>query len=550
MQKFLRTLAIVAAMLLPFAMQAQNSWTVADGTTTHANVPLDFYNCDGSGNRQAQMLYPASLLTSMNGSTLGAITFYHQNTTANKTLTASTWYIRMGETTETDLSAGLSTATLTTVYSGNLVVVNGVFSFEFSTPYIYNGGNLIVEIQTSGASGNYFGTSSQGCFGMDNIGSTYSTMSSPNYTAFLPKTTFTEAPSCFPVANLAIDATQTTSSSLTLTWTDANNTGATYNIYAVTATDTTLVQNGVSGTTYTVTGLGANTAYNLAVAANCGAGDEAAKAFVLGRTGCAATQALPYVEEFNGYSGFASTSSPYYGPSVLPACWIYYSNGTNTAETSTTTAYYGGVAQITNTSYGSMVAGNPYLYMPIQLTGSAVTSSSYLGYATARGDVRYAVMPAFATPINGLQIGFDYKMSSAYSATGAAAVLELGYVTNDDVTTFVSMWSANAVTATQHVVDLNLSVLGAAAPAGARLAFKFSGVHNGTSTSSYTNVACGIDNIVVENLPSCARVVNLTVSGITNNSVTLNWVDTINTGATYTVSDADGVIATGISAMT
>ncbi|MBP5341075.1 MAG: choice-of-anchor J domain-containing protein [Bacteroidales bacterium] len=549
MQKFLRTLAIVAAMLLPFAMQAQNSWTVADGTTTHAKVPLDFYNCDGSGNRQAQMLYPASLLTSMNGSTIGAITFYHQNTTANKTLTASTWYIRMAETTETDLSAGLSSQTLTTVYAGNLVVVNGVFSFEFSTPYTYNGGNLIVEIQTSGASGNYFGSSNQGCYGVDNIGSTYSTMSSPNHTAFLPKTTFTEVPSCFPVTNLAIDGAQTTANSLTLTWTDANNTGATYNIYTVTATDTNLLGN-VSATTYTATGLDANTVYTFAVAANCGAGDEAVKSFAMGRTGCAVTQALPYVEEFNGYTGFASTSSPYYGPSVLPACWIYYSNGTNTAETSGSSAYYGGVAQITSTSYGSMVSGNPYLYMPIQLTGSAVTSSSYLGYATARGDVRYAVMPAFATPINGLQIGFDYKMSSAYSATGAAAVLELGYVTNDDVTTFVSMWSANAVTATQHVVDLNLSGLAAAAPAGARLAFKFSGVHNGTSTSSYTNVACGIDNIVVENLPSCARVVNLTVSGITNNSVTLNWVDTINTGATYTVSDADGVIATGISAMT
>ena len=283
---------MLAVLFLPFALQAQNSWTVADGTTTHASVPLDFYNTDGSNTHRAQMLYPASLLSDMSGATIGSVTFYHQNTAATKTVSASTWYILMGETTEEDLSAGFSTVVLDTVYAGNLQVTNGVFTFDFTMPYTYNGGNLIVEITTTGTTGNYFGSSSQGCFGEDNIGSTYSSMSSPNYTQFLPKTTFATPPTCFPVTNLAINAELTTSSSLSLSWSDANNTGASYDIYAITPTDTTLVDN-VSTMDYTAYDLNANTAYIFGVAANCGGGDLSQIALVGGRTACDA-MALPW----------------------------------------------------------------------------------------------------------------------------------------------------------------------------------------------------------------------------------------------------------------
>ena len=538
---------LMAAFLLPFASHAQNSWTVADGTTTHATVPLDFYNCDGSGVRNAQMLYPASLLTDMVGSNIGAITFYHQNTSANKTLSASTWYIMMGTTTETDLSTGFSTVVLDTVYAGNLVVAGGVFTFEFDIPYSYNGGNLIVEIYTTGATGNWFGSSNQGCLGVDSIGSTYSSMSSPNYTSFLPKTTFTEAPSCFPVSNVVVS--DVTANSITLTWTDAVNSGAQYSVFDMSGVNPSVIATLINGTTYTLTGLEGNTNYLLGVAANCSETDASAITEIMARTACPATIALPYVEEFNGYTGFQTY--PYYGPSVLPACWIYYGNGTNTAETSGTSVYYGGVAQYNGTGYGSMESNNPYLYLPIQLTGANVTSSTYLGYATARGDVRYAVLPAFAESLSGLQMSFDYKMSSSYSATGAAAVLELGYVTNDDVTTFVSMQSYNAVNSIQHVVELNLTTLAAAAPAGARLAFKFSGVHNGTGTSSYTNVGCGIDNITVETLPACSRALDVTVAAVTTSSVTLNWhhndLNAANTTYTvYNMADTT-VVATGVN---
>ena len=491
MQKFLRTLAIVAAMLLPFAMQAQNSWTVADGTTTHAKVPLDFYNCDGSGNRQAQMLYPASLLTDMNGSTIGSITFYHQNTSANKTLSSSTWYIRMGETTATDLSEGLSTETLTTVYSGNLVVAGGVFSFEFSTPYTYNGGNLIVEIQTSGASGNYFGTSNQGCYGVDNAGSTYSTMSTPNYTAFLPKTTFTEVPSCFTVTNLAIDAQATTTNSLTLTWTDSRNTSATYSIYDM--SDSSVVATGISGTTYTATGLTANTTYTFGVMADCGGGDVTDMVSVSGRTACAAISTLPYTCGFeeNEIAGTASASA-------FPYCWTRI----NTLTSGTYTYY-----PYSSTSGANTGTRKLYFY-----------ASSYGTYADTTG----FVMPELDVntyPMNGNRLTFWAKVTSTTPYT--LLVGTMSDPTDRSTFTLIETVTVSGTTYTKYTVSLA----------------------NATATDAYVAVMVPkvtatmyIDDVTLEEMPSCLEVPTATVEAVTSSSITLSWVaNEGNASATYTI---------------
>lgn len=350
---------------------------------------------------------------------------------------------------------------------------------------------------------------------------------------------------CFAVTDLA--ASGITTNSVTLTWADTMNTGATYTVYGA---DNSVIASNVTATTYTVTGLNANTAYTFRVVANCSADNASNETPISVRTACDVTTPLPYSEDFSGYTGLPST--PYYGPAVTPACWDYYSNGTNTAETSGSTSYYGGVAQYSSTSsYACLVASDPYLIMPIYLVGSAVTSQTYINYAAARGTTKIAILPAFVEALNTLQISFDYKMSSSYSSTSYASTLELGYVTGNDYT-FTSMQSWNATSTKQSIEELNLSSLAANAPAGARLAFKFSGVHNGTGTSSYGAVYCGIDNVVVESLPNCLRVSDVTASNITTNSATIAWIDTLNTGASYTIYNmADtSVVASNISTLT
>ena len=547
MQKFLRTLMLAAAMLLPFASQAQ-TLTVCEGTVNNQYIPFDGYNADAA--QHNQMIYPASELTDMSGQAIMQMVFYIDQSASNGSNTAAsrlgTWTVSLGETTATTLSALDNTTTLTQVYQGYFDCSTGTLTIEFDQAYLYNGGNLLVDLNHAAASWNrwYF----LGVTTTDDVA--YNSDDDDSY-SFLPKCTFTygAAPTCFKVSDLAIDATQTTNSSLTLTWADALNTGATYSVYAATPTDTTLVAANINGTTYTVTGLNANTIYTFVVMTDCGGGEVTGYSLpVSGRTACDATTAIPFIENFGGYG--TVPTSPTSGPAVLPACWFYASNGTNTAETASS-SYYGGIIQYGYTSsYGCLVANDPYLCLPIQVTGSAVTNQTYIDYEAARGNTKYAVMPAFAEELSTLQISFDYKMSTAYSATGAATTLELGYVTGDDTSTFVSMVSYQAVSSIQSVEELSLSTLAANAPAGARLAFKFSGTHNGTGTYSYSTVYCGIDNIAVEELPNCFHVTNLAVSATSSSSITLTWADDVNSSATYTVSDAEGVIASGITGTT
>lgn len=474
MQKFLRFFVLMAMFALPFASNAQTSWTVADSTAVHAMVPLDFYNCDGSGVHEAQMLYPASLLTSMNGSTLGSITFYHQNATASKTLTASTWYILIGETTETDLSSGFSTVALDTVYAGNLVVTSGVFSFDFTTPYTYNGGNLIVEILTTGATGNWFGSSNQGCYGMDNIGSTYSSMSTPNYTSFLPKTTFTEAPTCFPVINLA--ATSVTSTGLTLTWSDDVNSSATYTIYNM--ADTTVVASAISGTTYTISNLDANTLYTYGVAADCGGGDVASIATLSVRTSCA-TYTAPYTWDFEDMPTDAA-----------PLCWNKVGTGSANVMSSTSNTHGG---------------------------------SKYLRFSGSTSNL--VVLPEFSDDISDLQIRF-WTRPESFTNTNCGT-FSVGYVTDaNDASTFVEM--AN-FTYSDFSAYTEKTVYFTNAPMGARMAMR----HNAGSTSWYWYV----DDVTVEAVPNCVPVSGLTVSDITTTDATLNWIGNADGYTIYDMSD-------------
>lgn len=504
MLKFLRSFALAAAMLLPFAAQAQpQSWTVADGTDVIAGVPLDFYNTDGSGNRQAQMLYPASLLSSMDGATIGELTFYHQSTNS-KTVSASTWYIRLGETTATSLSEGFSSETLTTVYSGSITFASGVLSIELTTPYTYGGGNLIVEIQTSGANGNWYGSNGQGLYGTNGIGSTYSTMSTPNHNTFLPKVVFTEAPSCFPVTGLAIDAEQTTTSSLTFTWTDANNTGASYDIYTVTATDTTFLTN-VASTTYTATGLEANTSYTFAVAANCGATDGLAeKVFVSGRTACAAIATLPYTMGFED-GDLQGTSD------VLrfPFCWSRINNLTSGYN------YYPYAY-----NYSSPRTGGRHLYF---------YASNWGTYADTTGFI-LPELDVTTYPMNANRVVFWAKGSATTPYT-----IIIGTMSDPaDRSTFAAVDTLTINTSTYE----KYIVLLADAPAtDAYVAF----LVPKAATSMY------IDDLTLEVAPSCLDLASFEVVSATNNSITLSWSNPQNPGATYTLMNGTEQVATGIT---
>ena len=253
---------------------------VADGSDYHTNVPLDFYNTDASGTHKAQFLYPASEISSLTG-TIDGIKFYHR-ANQSKTLSATTWYVKVGTTSETTLEGGFSEASLTEVYSGNLVIASGVISFDFETPFVYTDGNLIVELSCTGASGNWFNDGGNGFYGTDGIGSTYSTAT--NYTNFLPKTTFhhcANIEACPAVA--AIEVNDITETGAIVAW--GASTGDYVSGYQVIKSDIELdaaTLDAYTGPyayegpalTCALSGLTAYTEYYIYVRANCGAPDN------------------------------------------------------------------------------------------------------------------------------------------------------------------------------------------------------------------------------------------------------------------------------------
>lgn len=482
MLKFLRTFALAAAMMLPFAMQAQDSWTVADGTTVHAGVPFDFYNTDASGTSfTAQMLYPATLISDMAGNTLSGITFYH-NSTNSKTLSASTWTVKMGESSLSDLSAGLSTETLTTVYAGSLVFTSGIVTIEFDSPYTYTSGNLIVEISTVGASGNWIGPSSNNGFkGEDNVGYTYTTQTSPNHFAFLPKTTFTKAPSCFVATGLAVSAV--TSESMTLSWTsDATS----FDIYDM-ATHT-LVGNSTTNS-YTVEDLTANTSYTFGVVVDCGGGDYSDTVTVSGRTACADIETIPYTWTFE--DGTANAT---------PDCWTKVGTGTIQVRNSTTNSH---------------------------------NSSQYLYFSGSTSNL--IVLPPTSAEANTMQMKLWLRPEGNY---GSCANFSVGYITDvTDASTYTALSTFNYTefVSGSTVAYAEKAVMFAAAPAGARMALRA----EPTGTGYYWYV----DDVTIEELPSCVPVSGLTVDATqtTSSSLTLTWTSDATSFVILNMADSSQV---------
>ena len=293
------------------------------------------------------------------------------------------------------------------------------------------------------------------------------------------------APSCLPVTNLAIDATQTTSSSLTLTWTSDATSFVILNM-----ADSSQV--GTSNTnSYTVEGLNANTAYTFGVAVDCG-GETSDTIIVSGRTACGIIASLPWSDNLESVPS---------GSNPMPFCWSRYNSlatGNNYYPYSTSSSTY---------AHG----GNYSLYWYY---------SSYGTYA----DTAIAILPQLDVttyPMNGNQLSFWGRMSVATQSI----TVYVGTMSDpEDVSTFTTSGTVTVSGATHTRYDVNLSEANATDAYAAIMVLKPTG-----SASLY------IDDVMLHEAPSCAYITGLTVAGATAESISLSWVDGDNTDATYSV---------------
>ena len=174
--------------------------TVYDGTATSSTVPAYIFYFDFS--TRSQFVIPAEDLVEMIGTPINSITFY--TTSANVPYTTvSSADVYLKEVSYTSISAYVPKSSATIVYSGYFDIVSkgngGEMTINFSTPYIYNGGNLLVGIENTENIGYkdifFYGQTVSGASISDSNGGGSGSIPATQRN-FIPKTTFRFLPNC------------------------------------------------------------------------------------------------------------------------------------------------------------------------------------------------------------------------------------------------------------------------------------------------------------------------------------------------------------------
>ena len=167
-----------------------NELTVHDGTATSGYVPVYGFYADAY--LKCEMVYPASELSVMSGGEISSLTF-GISSPASEAWTA-TFQVFVKEVNGATISDFSGTAGATTVYTGTLDGTGSTMTVNFTAPYTYNGGDLLVGFYLT-QTGNYKSVSWAGetVTGASVQGYSYSSLDAISATPrnFLPKTTFT-----------------------------------------------------------------------------------------------------------------------------------------------------------------------------------------------------------------------------------------------------------------------------------------------------------------------------------------------------------------------
>ena len=241
----------------------------------------------------------------------------------------------------------------------------------------------------------------------------------------------------------------------------------------------------VIGDSYTITGLMENTSYKVRVASACDLTTwSVAKTF---KTACAPVASVE--ENFDSMTGVTSGNA-------TAECWSYLNLGTNTTYNYYPTVYAGA-------SYAASGTNCLKFY------------SYYSSSATTTSEDQYAILPA-VNNISGLRIKLKArKYSASYDGS-----FTIGVMTDPtDTATFVVIDSLH----TSSVAYESFKVMfNDYTGEGKYIAIKMDKpVPVGTATTAYRGIY--IDDVVVEDIPSCVEPEKLTIVELGTDSAKLNW---------------------------
>ena len=390
--------------------------------------------------------------------------------------------IYLMHTTENAVNAWIPAANAQQVFSGDHVFQVGWNTFDFSTPFAYNGIDnlllIVLDDNDSYVSGNswYTHASTTNCaryiytdsapYSISSVPSSSGTSLSVNNNVIFGGNCDSTA-TCFAPNMYVTNITTTTADVNWVPGYNENEWEMEYTLYGDT-TNWTPVANPTTGTV-TLDPLTSNTRYTVRMRSNCGGGDLSAWTYAEFRTECGQS-AIPFAENFNSYGS---------GNSAFPDCWSRH----NTYSTT------------------------PYPYISTTNNSGSTGGSLYFYSGTTSYDL--AVTPEFNTDVNTMEVTFYLRVGTATNG------MIVGVMTDpEDYDSFVpvdTVFCSAASVFEYAEVDLN-NYTGT----GKFIAFK-----NYMTTSG----ALYLDDLNITLIPSCKRPGNVTVSNIDMNSATIAWTE-------------------------
>ena len=245
--------------------------TVCDGTVTNRQIPAYIYYFDDYA--RSQYVIPAADLVVMDGGIINSISFY---TNSGSTFTTdSPVDVYMKEVDYTTINAFETKESATMVYQGKLRNVKlsssrGLMTITLSTPYSYDGGNLLIGIENTDDVGysniSFYGVNAEGA-SVSGYHSNSLNSVSPTQQNFLPKTTFAyEAGSSRWRKPTNLEVSEIGPRSAILSWTENSNPAATAWVVAYKAGgEENFTEVDTDTNPYTLTGLTPETEYAVKV---------------------------------------------------------------------------------------------------------------------------------------------------------------------------------------------------------------------------------------------------------------------------------------------